>query len=39
MFVDLTSILVPYTLDDTQQMYLANAEVNDTLDEFGSHVY
>ena len=39
MPVELTSILVPYTLDDTQQMYLANAEVNDTLDEFGSHVY
>lgn len=39
MPVDLTSILVPYTLDDTQRMYLANAEVNDTLDEFGSHIY
>lgn len=39
MPVELTSILVPYTLNDTQQMYLANAEVNDTLDEFGSHVY
>lgn len=39
MAVNLTSILVPYALDDTPQMYLDNVAVNATLDEFGRHMY
>ena len=39
MSVNLTDVLVPYTIDDTSKMHLADEEVNDTLDDFGSHIY